>query len=238
MILSQCLEKVDYKLQPPWFKKLFESRLNNQGNFPFATLKEFLAYQEQSVSPVYYLLLEYADRLGCLGKIPNLAKVRTELDHIASHLGKSHGLLNSIRGMHRNALLEQCHVPDELLAKHGCTAEDIIRFSFEAQDSMWNHTSFTSQINDDRFRSIESLVHEIATLSKQNLRTAIRLYNELGLTMKQTNYIFLPFYVIDAYLDELEKSNFSYMEIAVFSRRHARLPLKLYWNSFEFNRLQ
>ena len=212
--------------------------MNNQSDFPFATAKQFISYQDQSVSPIYYLLLEYANRLGCLNQIQNLDKVRAELDHIASHLGKAQGLVNMLRGLHKNGLLQRCLVPDELLAKNSCTAQDIIKFSFGAQESIWNKSGFTEEMTDERFTNIANLVHEIATLSKKNLTTACRIYNELGLTMKQTNYIFMPFYVVDAYLEELQKNNFNFMEIAVFSRQYQTLPLKLFWKSFEFTRLK
>ena len=212
--------------------------MNNQSDFPFATLKEFLTYQEQSVSPVYYLLLEYAVRLGCLNKIEDLTKVRAQLDHIASHLGKSQGLLNSLRNIHQNALMQQCSLPNELLAKHQCTAEDIIRFSYAAQQSIWYKDHFGNEMINTRFQNITSLVYEIATLSKQNLRTAVRIYNELGLTMRNTNYLFMPIYVIEAYLNDLQKANFNFMEIAVFSHRYQTMALYLLWKSFEFAKLK
>lgn len=212
--------------------------MNNLGDFPFATVKEFLTYQEQSVSPVYYLLLEYANRLGHLDRVPDLAKKRAELDHIASHLGKSHGLLNAVRSIHHNALMQQCSLPNELLAKHKCTNEDFIQFCYGAQKSIWDKDEFGGEMSGERFQAITNLVHEVATLSKQNLRTAVRIYNELGLTMRQTGYIFMPLYVIDMYLNDLEMAEFNFLEVSIFSRRHQTLPLWLFWSSFEFQRLK
>lgn len=212
--------------------------MNNQSDFPFSTLKEFLTYHEQSVSPVYYLLLEYANRLGHLDKVPDLSKKRAELDHIASHLGKSQGLLNSVRSIHRNGLLDQCSLPNELLAKHNCTNEDLRQFCYGVQNSIWDKSSFGHEMTGVRFNSITNLVHEIGTLSNQNLRTAIRIYNELGLTMKQTSYIFMPFYVVDRYLKDLEAAEFNFLEISIFSRHHESLPIRLFWDSFEFSKLQ
>lgn len=222
-----------------WFKKLIESRKNNLVNFPFSTINELELYEEQSVSPIYYLLIEYAIRLGCFDDLKDLNKIRIDLDHIASHLGKSQGLLNLLRGLFRNALIEECFIPNDLLIKHKCSHEDIIRLCYHIQKSTESDQIIDqNKLEKYKFKNLLDLTFDLATLSKQHLNAAIQIYNKQKLTMKQTNYIFLPIYIVNIYLNDLEQNQFNILDQKLFLKRKQNLPIKLYFNSFEFKRLK
>lgn len=222
-----------------WFRKLIESRKNNLSNFPFATVQELEQYAENSVSPVYYLLIEYAIKLGCLEQGAKNKVPRIELDHIASHLGKSQGLLNVLRGLYRNALIEECHIPNDLLAKHNCSHEDVIRLCHEVQKSIQlNRTVSDDKLEKFKFKNFLELVFDLASLSKQNLNSAIQIYNQQKLTHKQTNYLFLPIHIQHMHLSDLEHNEFNVFDPNQFVKRRRTLPIRLYIWSLEFRRLK
>ena len=213
--------------------------MNNLSNFPFSTSSELEVYQEQSVSSIYFLLIEYAVRMECFKSLPNFSKIRIEFDHIASHLGKSQGLLNLLRGIYRNALIEECFIPNDLLAKHDCTHEDLIRLCYQIQKlNTLNQTIKQAKLDEYKFKNLLDLTFDLATMSKQNLTTALNIYNNHKLTMKQTNYIFLPAYNQHAYLNVLEQNEFNILNNNLFVKSKRLLPFKLYFNSFEFRRLK
>lgn len=74
----------EFKLSKRYFQRLVNSR-NRPSNSQFVTTKQLEDYSEQSVSSIYYLLLETAG-------IKNV-----QADHAASHLGKSQGIVNILR---------------------------------------------------------------------------------------------------------------------------------------------
>lgn len=74
----------EFKLSKRYFQRLVNSR-NRPSNSQFVTTKQLEDYSEQTVSSIYYLLLEQAG-------IKNV-----QADHAASHLGKSQGIVNILR---------------------------------------------------------------------------------------------------------------------------------------------
>lgn len=155
-----------------------------------------------------------------------------------SFTGQSQGLLNTLRGLFRNALAEECFIPNDLLAKHNCSHEDIIRLCYEINKSINSNKRLDQdQLEKFKFKCIIDLVFEIAKLSKQNLDTSIKLFNKLNLKMKSVNYIFLPIYIQQLYLDDLEKNDFNIFDNRIFVNRKSTLAFRLYFNSFEFRKL-
>ena len=76
---------------------------------------EFLQYCSKTTTSMLYLTLEILD-------------VRTvDADHIASHVGKAVGIVNSLRSIPYNARRNQVLLPADLLLLHGVSEEDIIR---------------------------------------------------------------------------------------------------------------
>lgn len=194
-------------------------------------------YQDQSIGSIYYLLVDYAIKLGCFKEKNKISWI--DLDHISSHLGRSQGILNLLRGLYRNALINQCFIPNDLLIKHNCTHEDIIRLCYQIHKSNeLNRTISPDQLERNKFKNQLDLFFELATLSKQNLNTAIKIYNQNNLQMKQTNYIFLPIYPINRNLNEIETNEFNVIDPKLSTNRRSTLPIRLWLDSFELFKLK
>lgn len=72
-------------------------------------------YCEQSVSSIYYLLLETA-------RIKEL-----NANAVCSHLGKAHGITNILRSIPHLQRSQAVPIPQDILIKHGVSQERIIR---------------------------------------------------------------------------------------------------------------
>lgn len=73
------------------------------------------SYTENSVSPVYYLLLE-------AGGIRNV-----KVDHAASHLGKAQGITNLIRSILHNAERRNIVIPQDIMTRNNLSTESLFR---------------------------------------------------------------------------------------------------------------
>jgi NADH dehydrogenase [ubiquinone] 1 alpha subcomplex assembly factor 6 len=82
--LRRLLDDDSKKFTKRNFDRLWMARRNQSVNFSFLTTKQLEDYCEQSVSSVYYLLLENRN-------VKNL-----NVDHCASHLGKAQGIVNGV----------------------------------------------------------------------------------------------------------------------------------------------
>ncbi|KAL5277134.1 NDUFAF6 family protein [Megaselia abdita] len=102
------------KLTKSFLKRLVTSRdrPKNQG---FLTTKQMEDYSEQTVSSLYYLLLE-------VWGVKDL-----NVDHAISHLGKAQGLTNLLRAIPYRGRSEALNIPQEVLMKQGVSQERIIR---------------------------------------------------------------------------------------------------------------
>jgi len=104
-----------HKLSKMWLKQLIESREWSLHDHPFRSLPELEEYCSKTTTSMLYLTLEILD-------------VRTvDADHIASHVGKAVGIVNSLRSIPYNARRNQVLLPIDLLLLHGVPEEDIIR---------------------------------------------------------------------------------------------------------------
>ncbi|CAF4291523.1 unnamed protein product, partial [Adineta steineri] len=131
-------------------------------------------YLEQSITPTYYLLLE-------------LAKQRTlSTDHIASHLGRSQGLINIVRGIPYNAHKRRCLIPLSYLNEHKVSQQDIIN----------------GQFSNEQFRQV---IYQLCNRSCFHLQKTIELFEQDKIFQKQslfssstnsTRSLFLPIIVI------------------------------------------
>lgn len=81
----------------------------------FPDLESLEKYSENSTSSIYYLLLE-----------ANGTK-DINVDHVASHLGKAHGIVNLIRSVAHHAQKRNCVLPQDILIKHDVPMESIFR---------------------------------------------------------------------------------------------------------------
>jgi len=105
----------DHKLLKKQFTRLIRARSNLMKTTSFPSLEAMEAYCEETVSPIYYLLLQ-ANGLKEVGA-----------DHAASHLGKAQGLSNLLRSVPYNSKRREVLLPLDLLAKHGVSEESLIR---------------------------------------------------------------------------------------------------------------
>lgn len=112
------------------------------------SVKDIEDYCEQSVSSVYYLLLDAA----------GIKNVHT--DHAASHLGKAQGIANLLRSVRYQSRSKYCiPVPQEILMRHGVSQERILRDQKEDV-------------------GVEEAVFEMATVAHQHLLKARALHKE------------------------------------------------------------
>lgn len=104
-----------HKLQKRYLKQLITSRMEHILSPSFDSLENMEKYAEQSVSSIYYLLLQSAG-------IENV-----HADHAASHLGKAQGITNMIRSTPHSAPRRIINLPQDILLKHGVAQESLIR---------------------------------------------------------------------------------------------------------------
>ncbi|XP_064640795.1 NADH dehydrogenase (ubiquinone) complex I, assembly factor 6-like isoform X2 [Lineus longissimus] len=106
-------------LSKHWLKRIIEGRTENLSDQQFRSMKDMEDYAEQTVSSLYYLLLEI---LG----IKNV-----NADHAASHIGKAQGLVTQLRAVPFNAGRQRVYLPLELMLLHDVSQEEVIRGSTE-----------------------------------------------------------------------------------------------------------
>ncbi|KAK9510759.1 hypothetical protein O3M35_005479 [Rhynocoris fuscipes] len=95
--------------------RLIGARFSVLNDLTFENMEVMEKYAEESVSPVYYLILQASG-------IKNI-----HADHAASHLGKAQGLTNLLRALPHNLNKRQLLLPQDVLLKHSVSQEDIIR---------------------------------------------------------------------------------------------------------------
>lgn len=135
------------KLSKNYLKRLVKAR-QRIGNLTFMSVKDIEDYCEQSVSSVYYLMLDAA----------GIKNVHT--DHAASHLGKAQGITNLLRSVKYQSRSKYCvPVPQEILMRHGVSQERVLR----------------DQVAD---KGVEEAVFEMATVAHQHLLKARALHKD------------------------------------------------------------
>lgn len=93
------------------------------------------AYCENSVSSVYYLLLEGAN-------VQNI-----HADHVASHLGRAQGLTNTLRSFSYGSDHRLVFMPTDLLVKYKISEETILRkkCTKEVKDAVFEMATHANQ---------------------------------------------------------------------------------------------
>ncbi|XP_050527476.1 NADH dehydrogenase (ubiquinone) complex I, assembly factor 6 [Daktulosphaira vitifoliae] len=105
------------KLNKLFLKRLILARENFMLKSSFETMEDLEKYAEDSVSPIYYLLLEA------------MGLKNVNADHAVSHLGKCHGIVNMIRSLPYSKKWGHISLPQEILLKYNVSQEKIIRQS-------------------------------------------------------------------------------------------------------------
>ncbi|CAF1634823.1 unnamed protein product, partial [Adineta ricciae] len=175
-----------YQLSKLWFHRLIKSRQITLHDMPFADIEQLESYLEQSITPTYYLLLE-------------LAKQRSlNADHIASHLGRSQGLINVVRGVPYNAQKRRCFIPLSYLVEQNLSQQDVVNGDF----------------TNEKFRQI---IYQLCNRSCFHLRKSVELFeqdkhfqkfNLLSSTNNSHRSLFLPIIVVYDYLKRIKTADF------------------------------
>ncbi|KAI9347200.1 isoprenoid synthase domain-containing protein [Zopfochytrium polystomum] len=108
--LADALEHGE--LSQSWFRRILTARENDLLATQYNTVQELENYGENTASSLLYLHLE------------SLGVRDTQMDHIASHIGKAHGIATAIRGVPANIQYRKMSLPSEVMAKHLVSAED------------------------------------------------------------------------------------------------------------------
>ena len=112
-VFFQILKK--HTLSKRYFKRLISARSDKIGALTFPDLDSLEKYCENASSSIFYLLLE-----------ANGTK-DLHVDHVASHLGKAHGIVTFIRSVPHHAQKRECILPLDILMKHSVPMESIFR---------------------------------------------------------------------------------------------------------------
>ncbi|GAB1868706.1 UPF0551 protein C8orf38-like protein [Camponotus japonicus] len=182
-----------HKLSKRYFKRLIDARLNKLSNSIFMDLESLEQYCDYTASSIYFLLLEAN------------GTANVNADHAASHFGKAHGLVTSIRSVPYNARRRIMILPQDVLLKNSVSSESV----FQGQSST----------------GLKDTVFEVASCAKQHLKVATSLKKAMG---KDFNAIFLPAVCVENYLEELRKVDFDVFH-PTLQKRKGFLPLKLFW---------
>ncbi|KAL9974858.1 hypothetical protein ACROYT_G011954 [Oculina patagonica] len=111
--LAEAITK--HKLNKGWFTRLIDARERSLDNRPHETTNALEEHGENTVSSVFYLILE------CLGVKD------VQADHAASHLGKAIGVVTLLRSTPFHGSKGKVYIPNNVMIKHGVSHEDIIR---------------------------------------------------------------------------------------------------------------
>lgn len=184
-----------------YLQRLITAR-QRPSNAIFTTTEELEQHVEQSTSSVYYLLLRIAgvDDLNA--------------DHAASHVGKAQGIANLLRTLtsmsqqktsNRSAIPP---IPQEILLKHNCSYERILR-----------------QQSEDP--NVADCVFDTASVASIHLTKARKLSDKLSDNAKN---VLLPAIAVERFLERLQHIHFHlYNERLV--RRDGLLPIVYFWSN-------
>lgn len=190
-----------YKLPKLYFQRLITAR-QRPANMMFSTVAELEQHTELSTSSLYYLLL----------KIANVEDLN--VDHAASHLGKAQGIANSLRTLgavtvrQSRGLSILPPIPQEILLKHGCSYENVLR---QRPDNV----------------AVHNCIYDVASIAKIHLDKARSLSNKVPAEAKN---IFLPALAVDRFLTRLQLANFQLYSDRL-AKRDGFLALVYFWNN-------
>lgn len=185
-----------------YFQRLIQAR-QRSSNMMFMSVQELEQYAEISTSSIYYLLVKIAG-------IDDL-----NVDHAASHLGKAQGILNCLRTLgavtvrQSRGLNALPPIPQEILLKHGCSYEKVLR-----------------QRPDDV--AAQNCVFDVASVAKIHLEKARNLNSKVPSTGRS---MFLPAIAVDRFLTRLQVAHFQLYSDRLH-QRDGLLALIYFWNNF------
>lgn len=208
-----------HKLSKRYFKRLINARLERSGISTFPDLESLEKYSENSSSSIYYLLLEANGTQSI------------EADHAASHLGKSHGIVTSIRSVPYHAQKRNCNLPQDILMNHDVSMESIFRgeSSKELSDVIFAVSSRAKLHLDKVRKKFYSYF-----ISWWILRSILQAQSLKGASRKECASIFLPATLLEDYLEKLRLADFDIFSPKLHKKNNL-LPLQLYWRNLVRN---
>eukprot|EP00475_Leptophrys_vorax_P045856 TRINITY_DN9676_c0_g1_i2.p2 TRINITY_DN9676_c0_g1~~TRINITY_DN9676_c0_g1_i2.p2 ORF type:complete len:291 (-),score=62.45 TRINITY_DN9676_c0_g1_i2:128-1000(-) len=189
-----------HKLTPLWLFRILHARekLFLDNNFAFKSVEALEQYSEQTASVMLYLSLQ-------LNGVNDVAA-----DHAASHIGKSSGLITSLRALpHVASSKGDVNLPRNLIEKHQVDPSRILK--------------------GEPSEALKSATYEIACQAKAHIDHARNLPN----IPQEAIPVLLQAKLCDIWLDRLERCEFD-----IFDRRMlqpsnvAYLNLVLRWGKF------
>nr|XP_023014116.1 NADH dehydrogenase (ubiquinone) complex I, assembly factor 6 [Leptinotarsa decemlineata] len=170
---------MECKLSKRYFNNLISSRRNSLKLTSFKTLEELEKYAEQSVSNVFYLVLE-----GCGVRNVNA-------DHAASHLGKAQGIVQQIRGIPHARRINFLPVPQDILTKNRVSQEEILRSKSSEQLSECTF-ELASRAHQHLVKA-RSLLEKVPKEARSALLPAVSVHMYLDRLQKVNHDVFHPY---------------------------------------------
>ncbi|KAK6363276.1 hypothetical protein TWF730_000717 [Orbilia blumenaviensis] len=203
LLLAKVLHEDNVQFTKSFWIKVIGAREQYLSNQSYTTLDALEAYSEATYSSLHYLSLEALNFKS------------TDLDHVASHIGKASGIAAVLRGTPLlaapgpNSTHAAVLLPVDVCAKNGLRQEDVIRHGGTAP-------------------GLKDTVFEIATRANDHLITAREMLKRAGEEGKGPAFTtFLPAVPTSLYLGRLEKVDFDVFDTSL-QRREWRLPWKAY----------
>ncbi|EPS37374.1 hypothetical protein H072_8936 [Dactylellina haptotyla CBS 200.50] len=203
LLLAKVIHQDGIQFTKSFWMKLIAAREQYLGNQSYANIDALESYSESTYSSLHYLSLEALNYRS------------TNLDHVASHIGKASGITAVLRGTPLlaapgpNSTHAAVLLPVDVCVKHGLRQEDVIRYGGSAE-------------------GLKDVIFEIATRANDHLITAREMLKHAGNEGKGLAFAtFLPAVPTALYLGRLEKADFDVFD-ASLQRREWRLPWKAY----------
>ncbi|KAL3280826.1 hypothetical protein HHI36_004057 [Cryptolaemus montrouzieri] len=172
-----------------YFTNLIKYRYEHLTLTHFRNLEEMEKYAENTVSIIYYLILE-----GC-----GVKNVRA--DHVASHLGKAQGITNLLRSIGLARHLNFVPIPQDILLKNVLSEEDILKgrsssklndCTFEIATRAYQHLSKARSLSDNLPKNSTSVFLPAVIIREFLEKLQVVDYNILHPSLKQKSFFWIP----------------------------------------------
>ncbi|KAI3659666.1 hypothetical protein MP638_004401 [Amoeboaphelidium occidentale] len=203
--LHDTLANCDHnkKLSKSWFLKILNAREANLGVRQYYSEEDLEDYLENTQSCMLYLTLE------------SFGHKSSHLDHIASHLGKAIGLVQTLRAAQHNSLKNLIYLPAETMVKHSISTTDYLRFFKQ------------KQVANERFQEqLSNLVFDISSRAHSHM---MKHADEDALN-KEAKFLKLFTLHSKIYLKLLEQNKFDLLKTnRSMMLQQWKIPFKLYF---------
>ncbi|CAC5412459.1 NDUFAF6 [Mytilus coruscus] len=188
---KDSIEKI-YEGSPPHTPTALAMSQYSKLNADFyKNIKDIEDYSEDTKASILYLFLESE---GITDK---------QVHHVASHIGKSQGVVTLLRGLPYNSSKGRIYLPRESLLKFKISGEDVMR--------------------GRKQKEICDIVFEVASVAKQHLETARSMKKDVPSSVLP---LFLNSVICDKYLKQLQKVDFNVFHPSL-QKKNGLLPLQL-----------